>query len=287
MRSLYMFILIVVAIAVLTMQFFRRHGAAAGASKPAFFTPKTIKQSTAATAGPPPPGPATARWYLTAGAGLVIAAIVGLGVATRPVPESLDVPLALQPPATPTPTAPLQPSLPAATPSSSDSPSVSPTVAPQPPRLAIVGLQIPGLDIDAPIVTLGVDSDGAMQTPAGPSEVGWYNFSSHPGMGGNLVFSGHLDYVNYGPAVFWRLAEVSPGDAIRVLLEDGTVATYTVSDVQRYDEATAPVQAIIGPTDVETVTLITCAGSFDPASREYNQRLVVRAVAGVNAFASP
>jgi LPXTG-site transpeptidase (sortase) family protein len=272
-----MFLLIVLAIAALTALFFRRRSAAAPPAETVFLAPKTIKQSNAAMSAAS--GPSASRWYLTAIAGTVIAAIIGLGLVTRPDLERVDAPLALQPSATPTPVASLQPSLPSA----AATPAVSPTAAPQPPQLAIVRIEIPGLEIDAPIVTLGVDPDGAMQTPAGPTEVGWYNFSSRPGLGGNLVFSGHLDYLNYGPAVFWRLREAQQGDIIRVVLEDGSVATYTVSDVQHYDEATAPVQAIIGPTDTETVTLITCAGSFDPASREYNQRLVVHAVADENA----
>ena len=66
--------------------------------------------------------------------------------------------------------------------------------------------------VNASIQVLGLSSDGVMQDPKGPTDVGWYdltrsfeNFSSYPGWGGNAVFAGHVDYINYGAAVFWRL----------------------------------------------------------------------------------
>ena len=34
---------------------------------------------------------------------------------------------------------------------------------------------------------------------------------------------------------------------------------------------------IVGDTGEETLTLITCGGTFDPATGEYNERWVVRA----------
>jgi sortase (surface protein transpeptidase) len=37
------------------------------------------------------------------------------------------------------------------------------------------------------------------------------------------------------------------------------------------------VNDIVGPTDKEVVTIITCSGDFDPKTREYNKRLIVRA----------
>jgi LPXTG-site transpeptidase (sortase) family protein len=77
--------------------------------------------------------------------------------------------------------------------------------------------------------------------------------------------------------VFYRLKEAVAGDEVRLALVDGTVAAYRVLDVVYYDEATAPVDEIVGPTENEIVTLITCAGSFDPTVREYDKRVVLRA----------
>jgi LPXTG-site transpeptidase (sortase) family protein len=154
-------------------------------------------------------------------------------------------------------------------------PDASSTAVPH--GVDVARLVVPSLDIDAPIVTLGVDATGTMEAPDNPTDVAWYDFSARPGEPGNVVLAGHLDYVNYGPAVFYHLKDAKAGDEIELVLVDGTTARYRVDDVTAYDDATAPVQQIVGPTDGEVVTLITCGGSFDQVSREYDKRVVLRA----------
>jgi LPXTG-site transpeptidase (sortase) family protein len=154
---------------------------------------------------------------------------------------------------------------------------VPPTPAPEPSTAAVIRLQIPEIGVNAPIVVLGVDGQGVMQDPKGPEEVAWYNFSAHPGWDGNAVFAGHVDYRNYGPAVFWNLRKLEVGDEIRVVLEDGTSYSYQVISAVQYTADQAPVQDIVGPTERQSVTLITCGGTFNSRTREYDQRLVVRA----------
>jgi len=146
------------------------------------------------------------------------------------------------------------------------------------PAVGIARLVVPALSIDAPMVVLGVDSDGVMEAPSGPADVGWYTFSGLPEQGRNIVVSGHVDYHNYGPAVFWRLREAKAGEVVQLLLEDQSVVTYKVVSTTDYDARSAPVQEIIGSTDAETLTLITCGGSFNTRTREYDKRLVVRAI---------
>ena len=62
-----------------------------------------------------------------------------------------------------------------------------------------------------------------------------------------------------------------------VVMGDGFERVYVVSSTTSYNYATAPVAEIAGPTPREVLTLITCTGSFDRASRNYDRRLVVRA----------
>ncbi len=138
-------------------------------------------------------------------------------------------------------------------------------------------LVIPKIQVDAPVVTLGVDGEGIMQSPAGPFEVGWYDFSGQPGMGSNAVFSGHVDYASVGPAVFWELRELTLGDVVEVSLADGTVYSYVVVSTAAYDAGDAPITEIVGPTAKDTVTIITCTGTFNYDVHQYSHRLVVRA----------
>jgi LPXTG-site transpeptidase (sortase) family protein len=115
-----------------------------------------------------------------------------------------------------------------------------------------------------------------MDVPNDPELVAWYDFTPKPGLGGNAVFSGHVDWRNYGPAVFWDLDELSPGDDIEVVLADGTTIVYRVSATQTYDLENLNMGEILAATPVESVTLITCEGSF--SNGEYDSRRVVRAV---------
>jgi LPXTG-site transpeptidase (sortase) family protein len=139
-------------------------------------------------------------------------------------------------------------------------------------------LVIPSVDVDAGIIAVGVDASGVMGTPSNGWDVGWYDFSAAPGQPGNSVMTGHVDYYDVGAAVFWRLRDLGPGDEVQVHLPEGDGAvTYQVTEVESYDAGTAPVDAIIGPTDDDVLTLITCDGWFDPSVREYDHRLVVRA----------
>ena len=118
-------------------------------------------------------------------------------------------------------------------------------------RQAMLRLVVSKLGIDAPVVVLGVDSDGVMQAPKTPNDVGWYDFSSLPNEDGNIVLSGHVDFANFGPAVFWRLRDLRTGDTIQARLKDQSLVTYRVATLYTYDSDAAPVQEIIGRTSGE------------------------------------
>ena len=156
-------------------------------------------------------------------------------------------------------------------------PAAPPATASPLSRASLDRIVIPSVEIDAPIVVKGVDANGVMVAPDTAYDVAWYDFTSRPGEGSNAVFSGHVDYVNVGPAVFWRLKDLQPGDAIQIRFADGVSAEYAVSAVNTFEAATAPVDQIVGPTPNDSLTLITCAGTFNSQTRQYDQRLVVRA----------
>jgi LPXTG-site transpeptidase (sortase) family protein len=158
-------------------------------------------------------------------------------------------------------------------------PTEAPTAQPTPPpsEAPIARLVIPRIKVDAPISVKGLDANGGMQEPNGRSDVAYYDFTGRPGFGtgNNVVFAGHLDYYPHDTAVFWDLDKLKAGDEIHVHLQDGTDYTYRVTQMVAYAASAAPVDAITGPTETESVTLITCNGTF--AGGHYNDRLVVRA----------
>ena len=142
--------------------------------------------------------------------------------------------------------------------------------------VAPVGLAIESAGIDAGIESLRV-VDGAMQDPTGPWEVAWYENLGGLGKIGNVVMAGPIDYWNVGPAVFYNLSTLQPGDEIVVTGNDGNSYPYTVDWVRQYDSASVPLDEVTGPTAAQSLTLITCGGAFDYTNGHYLQRTVVRA----------
>ena len=119
--------------------------------------------------------------------------------------------------------------------------AVLPQPTPAPSTAPVVRIKAPSIGIDAPIVTLGLDGKGIMENPPDPVSVAWYDFSAQPGYTGNVVLAGHVDYHDYGPAVFWNLRKLVVGDRVTVALQDGANYTYQVTSLVYYDAASAPV----------------------------------------------
>jgi LPXTG-site transpeptidase (sortase) family protein len=142
--------------------------------------------------------------------------------------------------------------------------------------IAPIALTIEKAAVDAGIERLRV-VDGVMQDPTGPWVVAWYENLGALGEHGNVVLAGHIDFWNVGPAVFYSISLLSPGDEIVVTGEDGEVYTYVVDWVRQYDAENAPLDEIVGDTGADTLTLITCGGTFDYTNAHYLQRTVVRA----------
>ncbi len=167
----------------------------------------------------------------------------------------------------------------AASPAASARPSTpSPTPTETPDDSPMARLVIPKINVNAKLVTLGIiAATNTMDSPKSKDDVGYYDFSPRPSYGGNTVLSGHVDFYPNYEAVFWDLKKLEKGDDVEIVLEDGKTYYYKVTDAQLYDENDAPVDDIIGDTPVESVTLITCEGVFNPSAAEYNKRRVVRA----------
>ena len=106
-----------------------------------------------------------------------------------------------------------------------------------PPDATYGRIRIPSISVNAPISYRAV-TGAVMPDPDGPTDVAYYDLSKFPGLGGvpgaggNAVFGGHVDLrrqiayagnVEYqGPAVFWPLDKLRPGDVVEVDYRGGT-----------------------------------------------------------------
>lgn len=133
--------------------------------------------------------------------------------------------------------------------------------------------------IDAPIETLNI-VNGVMENPTGPWTVAWYQQTATLGEPGNVVLAGHVDYWNVGPSVFFNVRDLVDGDAINLTAENGSTYQYAVNWVETFamEELTSgKLDEVVGITDNQSLTLITCGGEFDYVNGEYLSRMVVRA----------
>ncbi len=143
---------------------------------------------------------------------------------------------------------------------------------------------IPRIGVNAPVNVRVVGSDGVMGKPNGKDDIIWYDFSLFGNMGGfpgvpqsNAILSGHVDYHPHYTAVFWDLRQLVAGDEIDVYLRDGTLLRYVVQ-WSKWIGDTENFSNYAVKTGEEALTIVTCTGTFDASTRNYSNRLVLRAV---------
>jgi sortase (surface protein transpeptidase) len=137
-------------------------------------------------------------------------------------------------------------------------------------------LQIPVIGVSTPLVRLGRLPDGSIEVPHAWNTAGWYDQGPRPGQPGPAVILGHVDSKS-GPAVFYRLRDLRPGDIVRVGLTNGRTLVFRVQRTERYPKNKFPTEAVYFPTLDRELRLITCGGDFDYAKGSYVDNIVVYA----------
>jgi LPXTG-site transpeptidase (sortase) family protein len=143
---------------------------------------------------------------------------------------------------------------------------------------APVRIRVGGIEVEAPVVPVGIESDGQMEIPVDVAEVGWYSFGPSPGAPGSSVLSGHVSSRSQGRGVFFDLKRLEPGDQVWVEYEDGSSATFEVVGVEIVDKGDLPTDRIFARSGDPVLTLITCGGGFSRALNSYDSNVVVVAV---------
>ena len=159
-------------------------------------------------------------------------------------------------------------------------------------------LQLPSLDLVAPVVGVGITPTNVMDAPMGPAgdpvwqQAFWYRGSAVPGALSTALIAGHVGGPGGSSAVFAHLDRLRPGDPI--VVRDTRTAVdvrFSVAESKTYslDEAAEPavLTQIYGAGPVAGtwpqpsadglahLTLITCTGTFRDGTHDH--RLVVYA----------
>lgn len=137
-------------------------------------------------------------------------------------------------------------------------------------------IEVPALSVSAPVMRLGLASDGTVQVPPldQPRLTGWYDNGPTPGQRGPAVVLGHVDSAASGRAVFYDLGRLRPGATVDIQRKDGTIAVFRIDSVERFSKNDFPTQRVYGDVDYAAIRLITCGGAFDRATGHYVDNII-------------
>jgi hypothetical protein len=139
-----------------------------------------------------------------------------------------------------------------------------------------VRLTIPAIEVDAPILEVGLATDGSVDVPPleRHNEAGWFRDGPTPGQFGPSLIVGHADTRN-GPSVFHRLGGMKPGQKIEVLRKDDRVAVFEVNSVENFGKSKLPIQRVYGDYSRPSLRLVTCGGTWLGGKRGYSDNVIV------------
>ena len=104
-----------------------------------------------------------------------------------------------------------------------------------------VQIEIPKLDVNAPVMRLGLAANHTVAVPplGNHNLTGWYDGSVTPGQKGTAVILGHVDSFT-GISVFFYIKTLRRGNQIKVMRANGSTAIFTVDGVQKVVKTTFP-----------------------------------------------
>jgi LPXTG-site transpeptidase (sortase) family protein len=139
-----------------------------------------------------------------------------------------------------------------------------------------VRVRVPGIGVNSVLEHLGKAGNGTIELPTKPTDAGWYDQGPRPGERGPAVIIGHVDW-DHGPAVFFRLRELKPGDEVDVDRADGSTAKFAVTKTEQIPKTDFPTELVYAPSLETSLRLVTCGGSFNHAVHSYRDNVIVYA----------
>ncbi|CAL9367150.1 MULTISPECIES: class F sortase [unclassified Streptomyces] len=124
-------------------------------------------------------------------------------------------------------------------------------------------VSIPAIQVDAPVMGVGLDADGWVDAPPpeDPNLAGWFTGAVSPGEKGTAVVVGHVDN-EQGPAVFYGLGALKKGNKVEVHRQDGKTAVFEIYGIEVFEKNNFPGDRVYGSKGSAELRVITCGGGF-------------------------
>ncbi|MCX5172789.1 MULTISPECIES: class F sortase [Streptomyces] len=128
-------------------------------------------------------------------------------------------------------------------------------------------VRIPAIQVDAPVMPVGLDADGwvAAPPPEDPNLAGWFTGGVTPGEKGTAVVVGHVDNTQ-GPAVFYGLGALKKGNRVEVVRQDGKTAVFEIYGIEVFAKNDFPGDRVYASKGTPELRVITCGGGFSKAN---------------------
>ncbi|MGW1777548.1 class F sortase [Streptomyces sp. NPDC002143] len=128
-------------------------------------------------------------------------------------------------------------------------------------------VRIPAIQVDAPVMAVGLDADGwvGAPPPEDPNLAGWFTGGVSPGEKGTAVVVGHVDN-QLGPAVFYGLGALKKGNRVEVARKDGKTAIFEIYGIEVFEKNNFPGDRVYASKGAPELRVITCGGGFSKAN---------------------
>ncbi|MGW3731141.1 class F sortase [Streptomyces sp. NPDC000851] len=124
-------------------------------------------------------------------------------------------------------------------------------------------VRIPAIQVNAPMMPVGLDSAGWVDAPppANANLAGWFTGAVSPGEKGTAVIVGHVDN-HQGPAVFYGLGSLKRGNRVEVSRQDRRTAVFEIYSIEVFEKNNFPGDRVYGSKGTPELRVITCGGGF-------------------------
>lgn len=135
-------------------------------------------------------------------------------------------------------------------------------------------LQIPAIDVDAPVDRVGLTPAGAVAVPWSIFRAGLYEHAALPGSGGTVFLTGHYGALSQHKGVFIDLGDLKAGERVNIHGKDGDKQwSYTVQTNQTFARDRVPLSDFAKGS--HRLVIVSCAGQWLSDEQDYTERRIV------------